>query len=427
MIDIGIIREDPKAMKKIADDKKVAVDIDRLLELDEERRKLQGVLDAKRQEKNEIAAKAGGGKPDVSVIEEGLRVKKEIQEAEAELAPVQSEFISILEKVPNIPTEDTPRGKTEDDNEILRTVGEKPSFDFDPKEHWELGKSLDVIDNERAAKVSGSRFTYLKGELAFVQFALVQFAFHVTTDEGLLKEIIDGAGLDVPTTPFIPVIPPVLVKRDTMKRMARIDPEDERYHIEKDDMFLVGSSEHSIGSMHMDESLDAPIRYIGYSSAFRREAGSHGKDVKGILRLHQFDKVEMESFSAGSNGLGEHMLFVAIQEYIMQALGLPYQVVLKCTADMGTPNARAVDIETWMPGQDTYRETHTADYMTDYQSRRLRTKLQGEYAHMNDATVVAVGRTIIAIMENYQEADGSIRMPEVLHSYLPFTEIKAKT
>lgn len=432
MIDIELIREQPEAVKEAARNKQVDVDIDELLKVDEERRQLQKILDDKRRERNEIAQQTKGGKPSPEFVKEGAQIKKQIQQTEDLIKPINEHYFELLEKVPNLPTDDTPIGTSEDDNEVLRQVGEKPQLDFEPKEHWQLGENLEVIDNQRAAKVSGSRFTYLKGELALLEFALINFALSVATDERVVDKIIKAAGLDVLVKPFVPIVPPVIVKREVMKRMARLYPEDERYHIEKDDLFLVGSAEHSIGPLHMDESLEEnqlPLRYVGFSSSFRREAGSYGKDVKGILRLHQFDKVEMQSFSTLEQGLGEHELFIAVQEYIMQGLKLPYQVVLKCTADMGAPNARAVDIETWMPGQKKYRETHTADYMTDYQARRLRTKVklssgEGVLAYMNDATVVAIGRTIVAIMENYQQEDGSIDIPKVLHKYLPFTRIE---
>jgi len=207
--------------------------------------------------------------------------------------------------------------------------------------------------------------------------------------------------------------------------MARLEPRDERYHIPSDDLFLIGSAEHTLGPLHMDETLkesDLPRRYVAFTPAFRREAGSYGKDTRGILRLHQFDKVEMESFATSEMGQKEQDFFVAIQEHLMQKLGLPYRVVMTCTGDQGDPDARHLDIETWMPGEQKYRETHSADYMTDYQARRLGTKVKrekgSEFVHMNDATVFAIGRTLIAIMENFQQKDGSIVVPEVLRPWV---------
>jgi seryl-tRNA synthetase len=285
---------------------------------------------------------------------------------------------------------------------------------------------LGVIDTEKAAEVTGARFAYLKGDLVLMQFALVQYTFSILTDKNVLKEIANKVSLNISDNIFKPVVPPALVSMKVMGKMARLEPMDDRYCFPDDQLCLVGSAEHTLGPLHMDETISAdnlPLRYIGYSTAFRREAGTYGKDTKGILRLHQFDKLEMESFSLAKDGQAEQDLFVAIQEYLVSSLGLPYQVVLKCTGDMGGPDARAVDIETWLPGEDTYRETHTADYMTDYQSRRLRTRTinssgEKEFVHMNDGTAFAIGRIIIAIMENYQQEDGTIKVPEVLIPYM---------
>jgi seryl-tRNA synthetase len=211
-----------------------------------------------------------------------------------------------------------------------------------------------------------------------------------------------------------------------MEAMGRLEPKDDRYYIESDDLYLIGSAEHTLGPIHMNETLDEnelPIRYLGFSTSFRREAGTYGKDTRGILRLHQFDKLEMESFSSPQNSLEEQKFFIAIQEYLMSSLGLSYQLVLKCTADMGDPDFRAIDVETWMPGQNSFRETHTSDLMNDYQSRQLKTKVKNkdgqiELVHTNDATAFATGRVIIAIMENYQQADGSIIVPEALVPFM---------
>ena len=223
-----------------------------------------------------------------------------------------------------------------------------------------------------------------------------------------------------------------MIKPDIFAKMARLEPKDERYYIQSDDVYLVGSAEHALGPMHMDETIleqDLPLRYAGYSTAFRREAGSYGKDTKGILRMHQFDKIEMESFSKPEDSIMEQDFFVAIQEYLLKQLEIPYQVMMICTGDMGGPDARQIDIECWMPGQNKYRETHTADLMTDYQARRLNTKLKrkdgkNEFVHMNDATVFAIGRTLIAILENNQQKDGSVKVPKVLHKYTGFKAIK---
>jgi seryl-tRNA synthetase len=342
------------------------------------------------------------------------------------LPDLEKEFMSLMIALPNIPSADTPIGKDDTENKILRAVGEKPIFSFKPKEHWELGSALDLIDNERASNVSGPRFTYLKGDLALMQFALIQFASNVLINEEILEKIKNDAGINITSKPFTLVIPPVFIKPAVLNRMARLEPREERYHTEADDLYLIGSAEHTLGAMHMDEIIpveNLPVRYAGYSTSFRREAGAAGKDTRGILRMHQFDKLEMESFCLPEQSYQEQDFFVAIQEYIMASLGLSYRIVMCCTGDMGDPDHRHLDLETWMPGQDKYRETHSADLMTSYQSRRLNTRFKRkddkpDFVHMNDATAIAIGRTLIAIMGNYQQADGSVKIPEVLKKYM---------
>ena len=429
MLDITFIREHPEQVKQAAEDKNVAVDIDQLLTLDGRRRELQQQLDGLAAQRNALAKEVPGGKPSAAQVAAGKELKQQAATVEQELGEIREQYTTLLKQVPNIPSDDTPRGADEAANQVLRQVGEQPEFDFSPKEHFELGEQLGVLEFAAAAQVAGSRFAYLKGQLAQLQFALIQHALATLTSPEQLAAIAQRAGYSVPTIPFVPVIPPVMIKPEVFDKMARLEPKEERYYIPSDDVYLVGSAEHTLGPLHMKETLDGPRRYVGYSTAFRREAGSHGKDVRGILRLHQFDKVEIESFTAPEHSLAEQDFIVAIQEHLMQSLGLAYQVVLKCTGDMGGPDYRAIDIETWMPGQNRYRETHTSDLMTDYQARRLGTKIVNEqgnkvYAHMNDATVFAIGRTLIAIMENYQQADGSIIIPEALHSYVPFTTIE---
>ncbi len=430
MIDIKHLRDQPKLYKDSAHSRGVVVDIDKLLELDKRRTELIGQIEALRAKLNVK------GKPSEEELKELQEFKAELGSLDKEFSKIDSQFQKLLYSVPNLHSSDTPIGKDESENVVVRQVGEIPVFDFSPKEHWELGADLDVIDNERAAEVAGGRFTYLKGGLVKLQFALISFITQNLTDQATIAEIISDAGIPVDPTPFVPVVPPVMIRRSILERMARLDPIEDRYRVipgdaktlpdEFDnDLFLVGSAEHTLGPLHMDEAISEsrlPLRYLGYSTAFRGEAGSYGKDVRGILRVHQFDKLEMESFSTPDTSIAEQDFFVAVQEFILQSLELPYQVVAISTGDMGDPDYRQVDIETWMPGQNKYRETHTADLMTDYQSRRLRIKLkredgQTEFVHMNDATACAVGRLLIAIMENYQTAEGKIKVPKVLQPY----------
>ncbi|TAN32964.1 serine--tRNA ligase [Patescibacteria group bacterium] len=427
MLDIKYIRENAEAVKENCANRGVAADIDALLRLDEQRRQtLQQVEQMRAQRKQKSKSK-----PSDEEIAKMREAGEEIKEVEAELAAIMAKLEEIAYKVPNMVYPGTPIGKDETENKVVRKFANLPKFNFQPKEHWELGEKLGIIDTITATKVSGSRFAYLKGALVKLEFALVQYALDVLTDEKILKKIIKYNKLKVSSKPFLPVVPPMLIKPDVMHKMARLEPREERYHISGDDLYLVGSAEHTLGPMHMDTILkeeDLPIRYVGFSTAFRREAGSYGKDMKGILRVHQFDKVEMESFTAPEQGVAEQDFIVAIQEYLMQSLGIPYQVVQKCTGDMGAPDYREFDIEAWLPGQNRYRETHTADYMADYQSRRLNTKVKLDdgtihFAHMNDATAFAISRTPIAIMENFQQADGSILVPKALQKYTGFKKI----
>lgn len=432
MLDISYIKANREFIIEVAKNKKVSVDIDCLLSLYEQRQNLLQQIEALRTDKNSIAEQMKQmttltDPEKQNLIQKGKDIKDKLQTLEAEFTKIDYTYQEEMYKVPNIYSDDTPVGLSEDENMVLRQVGERPEFTFTPLEHWQLGKKLDLIDTEKSAEVSGARFAYLKGDLVLLQFALIQWVMSTLNNSNTIQQIMHQAGLgNIPSKSYTAVIPPVLMKPEVMKRMGRLDPIDDRYQTTEDGLMLVGSAEHTLGPLHMDEILDhrdLPLRYVGYSTAFRREAGTYGKDMKGILRLHQFDKIEIEVFSDKDSGFAEQNLILAIQEYLMQQLELPYQVVLKCTADMGTPDIRAYDIETWLPGQNQYRETHTSDYMGDFQARRLQTRYKDidgnkHFVHMNDATVFAIGRILIAIMENYQQADGSILIPKVLRAYL---------
>ncbi len=421
MLDIKFIRENADLVKKATENKQLDPSIiDEALRLDQEWRVLLKTVEDLRRERNEIARQRTD-----EAVSRGQEVKQELKKLETELVELTDKYQTALEQIPNLYSEDTPIGKDESENVVLRSWGEPRKFDFTPKDHLELGQSLGIINVEAAAKVTGARFNYLKGDGALLEFALVQYAFSVLTDEKILKEIADKIETGYSAKPFIPVVPPVMISPDVFNKMARLNPKEERYYIESDDLYLIGSAEHTLGPLHMDEVLDEknlPVRYVGFSTSFRREAGASGKDTKGILRVHQFDKVEMESFTTPENSIKEQDFFVGIQEYLLQTLNIPYQVIAICTGDMGKPDYRQMDLNAWLPGQDKYRETHTSDLMMDYQARRLNTKVkvggETEFAHMNDATAFAIGRTIIAILENYQNEDGSITVPEVLQKWM---------
>lgn len=423
MLDIRYIRENAERVKEFTRQKGYSADIDELLRLDEKRRELTGRADALRAERN--AATPKGERPTPEQIENGKRLKEEIAALETELKTIDDDYFTILKKVPNIPEPDVPIGASEDENVVAKNVGEPTKFDFEPKTHYTIGEERNWIDKERASKVAGARFAYIKGDLVKLQLAIVQFVIDTLSDERKLQEIASGAGLNVSTKPFTPVLPPLMIRTDLYDAMDRLEPRDDRYKLEDDDLWLQGSAEHVLGSMHADEifaEADLPVRYLGYATSFRREAGTYGKDTEGMMRLHQFDKLEMESFTAPEDSLNEHFFLVAIEEYLMQQLELPYHLLNKCTADIGRPNARGVDLEAWFPAESKYRETHTADYIGDYQSRGMNTRIRranGELviAHNNDATAFSQ-RPLLAIIENNQTKDGQIKIPKVLQPYM---------
>lgn len=427
MLDIRYIREHAEVVQQNARHKNYDVDITQLLRLDDERRVVAQQADELRERRNANAARMKGGKPDASSIEEGKAIKLHLAEVEEKLAALEAEVLNLQKAVPNISSADVPIGASEDENIIAKIVGTPTTFSFTPKNHWEIATKRDWIDKERAAKVAGSRFAYIKGDLVKLQIAIVQFVFNELSNPDTLQDIAQKAGLTgISYKPFTPILPPFMIRTELFDAMDRLEPRDDRYKLDGDDLWLQGSAEHVLGSMHANEIIpedQLPLRYIGYATSFRREAGTYGKDMEGILRMHQFDKLEMESFTAPEDGAAEHLLMVAIQEHLLTALGLPYRVIQKCTADIGKPNARGIDMEAWLPGQNQYRETHTADYMTDYQTRRLQTRVRrttGEldYLHTNDATAFALGRAMIAIIENGQQEDGSVQVPIVLQPYL---------
>ncbi|MEO8637427.1 MAG: serine--tRNA ligase [Candidatus Taylorbacteria bacterium] len=418
MLDIKFIQENKDIVASAIKNKNREVDLDQLLQLYADRKAKRQKIDEINQKRNEAAR--------FRDIEKGLALKREVESVEAEFADVDKKYLALMLKIPNIPSVDTPVGADASQNKVVRQWGEKPQFAFTPKDHHELGVALGIIDTETAGTVSGSRFAYLKGDAVLLQFGLLQFCLGVLTDKAKLEEIAKDAKLSVVVTAFTPVLPPVFVKPAVQNRMARFLTPEEHYLFPNDDLMLVGSAEHTLGPMYMDATVneqDLPIRLAGYSSAFRREAGAAGKDTKGILRQHQFDKLEMETFCLPEHSLAEQDFLVAIQEYILRSLKLPYRVVAVCTGDMAFPDYRQIDIETWMPGENNYRETHSADLTASFQSRRLNAKVKrkdgkSEPLHMNDATLVAMGRMLAVIIENYQQEDGSIKIPEALTPYM---------
>ncbi len=426
MIDIDYLRKNPQIVKNKSKDKGYDIDVDLILEIDEKRREVLAKIESSRQQRNELAAQGKTNNRSPEFIQQAKDIKQNLTKMDDEFKELDLKFITLMREIPNMALDDVPLGETENDNVVSKKVGNPTEFSFKPKSHHELAESLDLIDTVRAVKISGSRFAYIKNDLVKLQFAIINFVMDSLSDESLIKKLIEENNLSVVPKPFVPVLPPALIKTEPYVASARLNAEEVTYKVEQDDLWLNASAEHSLCTMYWNEILAdelLPIRYIGYSTSFRREAGTYGKDTEGIFRMHQFDKLEMEVFSSPETGLEEHYLLIAIQEYLMQKLKLPYRVLQKCTADIGKPNARGIDIEVWLPGQNQYRETHTADYMTDYQSRdlKIRSKKPSEetrFVHTNDATAFALGRIMIAIMENYQTEGGQINIPEALWPYM---------
>ncbi len=420
MLDVNLIRTNPEAVRagiktKNADPKLV----DQFLKLDTEWRELSKKRDDLRAKHKKGSGPlnppvGGSGKQDGD--REALKKgKEEIQGVERKIGEVEGKRDEVLREIPNIPDKEVPTGG-EEKNKVLREWGTKPKFDFEARDYVALGESLDLIDTAHAAKASGSRFGYLKREAALLEFALIRLAFHELLPKG-----------------FIPVMPPVLVKPETIIGMGKWKflKEDEMFHIPKDNLYLVGSAEHSLGALHMDDVLkeeDLPLRYLGFSTAFRREAGSYGKDTRGVLRVHQFDKLEMFSFTKPEDSEKEHSFLVECQEVLMQKLGMPYRAVLIASGDMGWSDTRQYDIEAWFPAQKKYRETHSCSNTSDYQARGLNIKYRkkdGALAHVHTLNGTAFStRPILAILENYQIKEGTIKIPKVLQSYVGVKEIK---
>jgi seryl-tRNA synthetase len=423
MLDIQFIRENSKLVEDGAAAKNIKIDIKAVLKLDLEKRALQAKTEEIRAKQKTISAKIPGAEEvdKERLLSDASRLKREFAAQDQKLKALEADLKFELMKIPNLPAADVKIAKDESGNEVRSVFGNRPDFDFIPKDAQTLGESLDIIDTERAGKVSGSRFGYLKGAGAILEFAIMRYAFETLMKEG-----------------FIPIIPPVMVGERAMRSMGYLDRgADEVYSFPADNLYLVGTSEQSVGPMHMDEVFEAddlPRRYVSSSTCFRREAGSYGKDTRGILRVHQFDKVEMVSFVTPENDDAEHLFLLAIEEKLMQGLGLHYHVLNICSGDLGDPAARKYDIEAWVPSENKFRETHSTSTTTDFQARRLnirykrsvKGKTECEFVHMLNGTVFAIGRTIIAILENYQQADGSINIPEVLVPYCGFDRITKK-
>jgi len=414
LLDIKRIREDPDPFRAALARRNLADVVDRMLEVDERRRSLTARVEELRAEQNRASRAIGAaqGEEKQKLIDEVAKVSAELKELEPQLAEAEEELNRLLAETPNVPHESAPDGFTEEDAvEVKRNHDEPPAFDFEPRDHAELGAMLGVLDTERGARTSGSRFVYLMRDLVFVQFALMRHAMDIVVEKG-----------------FSPMIPPVLVREEAMYGTGFLPTEAVNlYTTREDDLYLVGTSEVPLAAFHLSEIVeegDLPIRYAGYSTCFRREAGSYGKDLGGMFRVHQFDKVEMFVFSTPETSWDEHERILAIEEEIFGNLEIPYRVVNIAAGDLGGSAAKKYDIEAWLPGQGRYREVTSCSNTTDYQARRMQTRVRRaggavEVLHTLNGTATAIARTLIAIMENHQRADGSVEIPAKLHPYLP--------
>lgn len=413
MLDAKYVREHPEEVQAMLNRRGLSASLRGFLEAEEARLSALREVEELRAKRNEISSAIAKehGPARAAKIEEGRQGKEALDRAEHRLAELEGHASSLLLELPNMIQDDVPDGAGEEDNAVVREEGRPRTFPFPPRDHAEIGEALDIIDIKRAAKVSGSRFGYLKGDAALLEFALVRLAMNVAVERG-----------------FIPVVPPVLIRADMMKSMGYVDtPEDlaERYYLQDSGLFLVGTAEQSVVPMHAEECFegkDLPRRYVAFSSCFREEAGSYGKDTRGILRVHQFDKVELVSFAAPSRSREEHMLLLEIEEELWKKLEVPYRVVQLCAGDLSRPSAATIDIEAWLPGQGAYREVSSTSNTTDYQARRLdvrvRTEEGTELAHILNGTGFAIGRAIIAILENHQREDGTVALPAALASLM---------
>jgi seryl-tRNA synthetase len=414
MLDIKRIREDPEFYRTALARRDLAANVDELLTADTRRRELTTRVEELRAEQNKASKAIGAATGDAKqrLIEQVAAVSAELKELEPQLGDAEATLTSLLAATPNVPHDSAPDGFTDEDAvEVRRNHEDPPAFDFEIRDHAALGELLGVLDTERGARTSGSRFVYLLGDIVLLQFALVRSALDILVDKG-----------------FLPVIPPVLVREEAMYGTGFL-PADEAqiYTVAEDELFLVGTAEVPLAALHMGEILeegDLPIRYAGYSTCFRREAGTYGKDMGGMFRVHQFDKVEMFSFTTPEASWDEHEFLVSVEETVIGKLELPYRVVNVAAGDLGGSAAKKYDIEVWLPGQQRYRELTSCSNTTDYQARRLHTRVRRadgkpEILHTLNGTATAIGRTLIAILENHQRSDGSVEVPEHLWQYLP--------
>lgn len=414
MLDPKILRENPDKIRQMLKDRSIDFALDDLIRLDRERRDLIIKTDELRKNRNdislEIAQKKKSGEDTKDLIEQMRHVSETLSELEAVQTKTESDYTKLAFTIPNLIHETVPIGKDETANKEIRKWGKIPKFNFEIKDHIDISRSLDLVDLERAAKVAGARFYYLKNDLVKLNQALIHYALDFLAEKN-----------------YTPVQTPYLINRNSMEgAIIAEDFEDVIYKIEGDDLYLIGTSEHALVSMHADEILEGkilPLRYAGVSPCFRKEAGAHGRDQKGIFRVHQFEKVEQLVFSKPDDSWKEHEKMLSVAEEFYQKLDLPYRIVVLSSGDLGKISAKTYDLEAWMAGQNDYREIVSCSNCLDFQARRLkirfrdRTNDQPQYLHTLNSTLVATSRTLVAILENFQTKDGHISVPKVLRKY----------
>lgn len=411
MIDLKVLRENPELVRESQRARGASVElVDAAISADQQRRSAIVEFERVRAEQNALSKNIGAAKGDEksALLAKAKDLAAAVKEADARRAEAEAHADSVLGELANIADSRAPIGG-EEDFVVLEEIGSPPQFSFTPKDHVELGKILGAIDTERGAKVSGSRFYYLTGNGALLEFALINLA--------MAKAVAAG---------FIPVVPPVLVKPHAMEGTGFLGQAAENvFHLEEDDFYLVGTSEVPLAAYHMDEILESekfPLRYAGFSSCFRREAGTYGKDTRGIIRVHQFDKVEMFSFCAPEDAAAEHERLLGWEKEFLNALEIPYRVIDVATGDLGSSAVRKFDCEAWIPTQNAYREVTSTSNCTEFQSRRLNIRFKDSsgtrpVATLN-GTLCAIPRIIVAILENHQQADGSVKIPQALVPFL---------
>jgi seryl-tRNA synthetase len=416
MIDLKLLKENPQVIKEMLKHRNLDFPIDELINLDKKRRELiiqtQEIKHKKNNLANSIAIKKKNKHDPKTELEEMRVVGRKIVSLDKEKATIELKFRRLIMMLPNIIDKSVPIGNNETDNLVIKRGehGEK-RFGFKPKDHIDIATNLDLIDLERASKISGARFYFLKNELVMMNQALIHFALDFLSERG-----------------YILAQPPYMIKKNAMEGAVILgDFEDVIYKVEGEDLYMIGTSEHAMASMHMDEILEGkklPIRYAGISPCFRKEAGAHGKDMKGIFRVHQFEKVEQFVYSRPEYSYKEHDTMLTITEKFYELLGIPYRIVLLCSAELGKVSAKTCDIEAWMPGQNAHREIGSCSNCTDYQSRRLsirfrdKTNEETRLVHTLNSTLVATERTLVTIIENNQTSKGTVEVPDVLQKYM---------